>query len=171
MQSPDGKRLVFSALTRLYVMDLPSGTPRRVTNDQNREFQPAWSPDGQWLAYVTWSSEGGQIWKVRADGSGSAQQLTRVPAYYRDPAWSPDGQRIVALRAARIAHMEEFDEFGRQGAMDLIWLPADGSDANFILPARGGQHPHFGPEKDRIYLYSEAGLTSMRYDGTDRHTC
>jgi Tol biopolymer transport system component len=170
MQSPDGKRLVFSALTRLYVMDLPSGTPRRVTNDQNREFQPAWSPDGQWLAYVTWSSEGGQIWKVRADGSGSAQQLTRVPAYYRDPAWSPDGQRIVALRAARIAHMEEFDEFGRQGAMDLIWLPADGSDANFILPARGGQHPHFGPEKDRIYLYSEAGLTSMRYDGTDRHT-
>jgi Tol biopolymer transport system component/imidazolonepropionase-like amidohydrolase len=169
-ESPDGKRLVFSALTHLYVMDLPSGAPKRVTNDQNREFQPSWSPDGQWLAYVTWSEEGGHIWKTRADGSGSPQQLTRVPAYYRDPVWSPDGQRLVALRAPRIAHVEEFDEFGHQEAMDLIWLPADGGDANFILPARGGQHPHFGPEKDRVYVYSDAGLTSMRYDGTDRRT-
>jgi Tol biopolymer transport system component len=170
VQSPDGRRMVFSALTHLYVMDLPSGTPKRLTNDQNREFQPAWSPDGQWLTYVTWSVEGGQIWKTRADGTGSPQQLTHVPAYYRDPVWSPDGQRIVALRTPRIAHVEEFDEFGHQGAMDLIWLSADGGDANFILPARGGQHPHFGPEKDRIYLYSDAGLTSMRYDGTDRRT-
>lgn len=170
VQSPDGKRLVFSALTHLYGMDLPSGTPKRVTNDQNREFQPAWSPDGQWLCYVTWSEEGGHIWKTRADGTGTPQQLTKVPAYYRDPVWSPDGQRIVALRAPRIAHVEEFDEFGHQEAMDLIWLSSEGGDANFILPARGGQHPHFGPENDRVYVYSEVGLTSMRYDGTDRRS-
>jgi Tol biopolymer transport system component len=170
VQSPDGKRVVFSALTHLYSMDLPSGTPTRITNDQNREFQPAWSPDGQWLAYVTWSEEGGHIWKARADGSGSPQQLTRVPAYYRDPVWSPDGQRIITLRAPRIAHVEEFDEFGKQGAMDLIWIPSDGGDATLILPARGAQHPHFGPEKDRVYIYSDAGLISLRYDGTDRRT-
>ena len=142
VQSPDGKRMAFSALTHLYVMDLSSGTPKRLTNDQNREFQPAWSPDGQWLAYVTWAVDGGQIWKTRADGSGSPQQLTHVAAYYRDPAWSPDGQRIVALRSPRIAHVEEFDEFGHLGTMDLIWVPADGGDANFIMPAHGGQHPH-----------------------------
>jgi Tol biopolymer transport system component len=169
-QSPDGRRLAFSALAHLYLMDLPSGQPKRVTNDQNREFQPTWSPDGQWLAYVTWSEEGGHIWKVRADGSGTPQQLTKVAAYYRDPAWSPDGQRIVALRAPTIAHVEEFDEFGRQEAMDLVWLSSEGGDANLVLPARGGKNPHFGPEKDRIYLYSDAGLTSMRYDGTDRRT-
>lgn len=170
VQSPDGKRMVFSALTHLYLVDVPSGAPKRVTHDQNREFQPAWSPDGQWLAYVTWSTEGGHIWKVRGDGTGAPQQLTRVPAYYRDPVWSPDGQRIVALRAPRIAHVEEFDEFGRQGSMDLIWLPAEGGDAHYIVPARGAQHPHFGPEKDRIYIYSDAGLIALRYDGTDRHT-
>jgi Tol biopolymer transport system component len=170
VQSPDGKRVVFSALTHLYLVDVPSRVPKRVTHDQNREFQPAWSPDGQWLAYVTWSTEGGHLWKARADGTGAPQQLTRVPAYYRDPVWSPDGQRIVALRSPRIAHVEEFDEFGRQGSMDLIWLPAEGGDANYILPARGAQHPHFGPEKDRIYIYSDAGLISLRYDGTDRHT-
>src|SRR5437773_5953407 len=63
--SPDGKRLAFSALDRLYVMDLPGGTPRRLTNDTVHEQVPMWSPDGQWVAYVTWSNSGGSINKVR----------------------------------------------------------------------------------------------------------
>ncbi|PYP07481.1 MAG: amidohydrolase, partial [Gemmatimonadetes bacterium] len=59
--SPDGKRIAFSALDRLYVMDLPNGTPRRLTNDTVKEQVPAWSPDGLWLAYVTWTDVGGTL--------------------------------------------------------------------------------------------------------------
>jgi hypothetical protein len=44
--SPDGRRVVFSALDRLYVADLPNGTPRRLTSDEVGEYFPAWSPDG-----------------------------------------------------------------------------------------------------------------------------
>ena len=51
----DGKRIVFSALDRLYVMDLPSGAPRRLTSDSVHEQAPAGRPDGQWIAYVTWT--------------------------------------------------------------------------------------------------------------------
>ncbi len=171
VQSPDGRRLVFSALTHLYIMDIPAGTPKRLTNTDSREFGPAWSPDGQWIAYVTWSEDGGQIWKTRADGQGTPQQLTRVPAYYRDLSFSPDGTRLVALRAPRQARIEQFDEWDHTTAnLDLIWLPSDGGDANLILPARGAAHPHFGSEPDRIYVYSENGLISLRYDGTDRRT-
>jgi Tol biopolymer transport system component len=171
MQSPDGKRLVFSALTHLYVMDIPGGTPRPLTSAAAREFMPAWSPDGQWIAYVSWSQAGGQIWKTRADGSGNPQQLTRVPAYYRDVRFSPDGKRIVALRAPRQAHVEQFDEWDASPVnLDLIWLSSEGGDVNLILPARGAANPHFGPEPDRIYVYSENGLMSLRYDGTDRRT-
>lgn len=170
VQSPDGKRVVFSALTHLYSMELPQGTPRRVTNVADREFEPVWSPDGQWIAYVTWSEQGGQIWKVRADGSGTPQQVTKTAAFYRDPAWSPDGQRIVALRSPRSARVEAFDEWDHVGIFDLVWLPSDGGETSVILPARGALHPHFGPEKDRVYVYSDAGLFSVRYDGTDRRT-
>jgi WD40 repeat protein len=74
--------------------------PRRVTNSETGEYHPIWSPDGEWIAYVTWSSiTGGDIWKVRADGKSAPQKLTQVSAYYKDLAWSPDGSRIVALKA------------------------------------------------------------------------
>jgi Tol biopolymer transport system component len=170
VQSPDGKRLVFSGLTHLYVMDIPGGAPKRLTSGNDREFMPTWSPDGQWIAYSTWtSSTGGHIWKIRSDGSGSPQQLTRVPAYYRDLNFSPDGSRIVALRGPRQGHVEQFDEWDAKPVnWDVIWLSSDGGDANLILPARGASDPHFGPEPDRVYIYSDAGLLSMRYDGTDR---
>jgi Tol biopolymer transport system component len=171
VESPDGKRLVFSAITHLYVMDLPGGTPRRLTNNVAREFTPAWSPDGQWITYVTWSEQGGHIWKTRSDGKTAPQQLTRATAYYRDVAFSPDGKRIVALRAPRQSHIEQFDEWDSTPVnLDLIWIPADGGDANLILPARGAARPHFGPEPDRVYVYSENGLMSLRFDGTDRRT-
>jgi len=171
VQSPDGKRLAFSALTHLYVMDILGGTPRRLTTAATPEFMPAWSPDGQWVAYVTWTQDGGQIWKTRSDGSGSPQQLTRVSAYYRDVNFSPDAMRIVALRAPRQGHVEQFNEWDATPVnLDLIWLPSGGGDANLILPARGAAHPHFGPEPDRLYVYSENGLMSFRYDGTDRRT-
>ena len=170
-ESPDGKRLAFSALTHLYVMDMPGGTPRRLTQNEAREFQPVWSPDGRWIAYVTWDQGGGQIWKAQADGQGTPQALTRVPAYYRDVAWSPDSKRIVALRAPRQARIEQFDEWDHTTAnLDLIWLPSEGGEVNLILPARGAASPHFGPEPDRVYVYSDSGLISLRYDGTDRRT-
>src|SRR5258707_10507557 len=66
VESPDGKKLAFSAMTHLYAMDLPGGKPQRLTSGNTHEFQPAWSPDGKSLVYVTWSSDGGQLWKILA---------------------------------------------------------------------------------------------------------
>jgi Tol biopolymer transport system component len=171
-QSPDGKLVAFSALTHLYVSPIPAaGAPKRLTNADAREYQPAWSPDGQWIAYVTWTSAGGEIWKTRADGSGAPQQLTRTAAFYRDPAWSPDGSKIVALRAATETRNEMEVEFGQPTGMDVIWIPAAGGDAALIAPARGSGQPHFvANEPDRVYVYSPGGLISMRYDGTDKRT-
>lgn len=171
-ESPDGKRVAFSVLTHLYRMDLPDGNPARLNNVEERAFQPAWSPDGEWIAYVTWSDKGGQIWKVRSDGESAPQQITRTPAFYYDPAWSPDGTKIVAIRASTDARHNDVEEGeGSAFGSAFVWVSADGGDVNVIRPSAGAVRPHFGPEKDRIYAYSdEDGLFSMRFDGTDRRT-
>ncbi len=174
--SPDGKRLAFSAFTTLHVMDLPDGKPEALTKAPARAFQPSWSPDGRWLAYVTWTADGGHLWKVRSDGRGSPTRLTEAPAFYSDPAWAPDGETIVLLRAPAHERVQPSVDFGLPQGMDLVRVPASGGAASLILPARGLGRPHFTEDPQRIFLYLDSGpfgaglggLISLRFDGTDR---
>jgi len=163
--SPDGKRLAFSALDRLYVMDLPNGTPRRVTNDSVKEQVPAWSPDGQWLAYVTWTDQGGTLNKIKATPGSKPVRLTSDSAFYDTPVWSPDGARIVVVRGPRAPRTEEHFAPG----YEIDWVPAAGGALTKISPINNWGRPHFSRDPNRIYIYEgPEGLVSMRYDGTDR---
>ncbi|MDB4876575.1 MAG: hypothetical protein JWM41_3021 [Gemmatimonadetes bacterium] len=167
--SPDARKLAFVALDRLYVMDYPSGTPRRLTTSTGGEFEPSWSPDGQWITYSTWSGpDGGHVYKAHADGSGQPQKLTTVSAYWQHPTFSPNGQRIVAVRGPARAFNLALAQPTPGGAEDVVWFPASGGDAMFIAAAGGMDQPQFSRDTTRIYGYSGArGLFSMRWDGTD----
>ncbi len=181
--SPDGTRLAFGALDRLYVMTLPDGQPRRLTNEETGEFQPTWSPDGRSVAYITWNDSVGHIKRVPADG-GRPTQLTRVSAFYQQPAWSPDGRRIVAIRGDARDLKESIDPFVGSGlGSEFVWVPADGGDVNVIGPTRGRSRPHFTADPDRVYSYgfipnasfqpgqaAPVALVSTRWDDTDLKT-
>jgi len=169
VESPDGKKLAFSAMTHLYTLDMPSGKPQKLDTGKATAFQPAFSPDGKWIAYVSWSSEGGQLWKIPASG-GTPVQLSKSLAVYSSPVFSPDGSRIVLLRGNAYDRENSGFDFGQTQNDDLVWISADGGEPNLILPARGAGGPHFTHEKDRIYVYTPGGLVSLRYDGTDRRT-
>ena len=79
-------------------MDFPIGTPKRLTTAVEGEFQPTWSPDGQWVSYTTFpASTGGNLYRVRSDGSTQPQRLTNEAAFWQRPAYTPNGSRIVAL--------------------------------------------------------------------------
>src|SRR5579863_9720232 len=169
VESPDGKKLAFSAMTHLYTLDLPSGIPQKLDTGKATAFQPSWSPDGKWIAYVSWSSEGGQLWKIPVSG-GSPVQLSKSLAVYSNPVFSPDGSRIVLLRGNAYDRENSGFDGGQTNNDDLVWISSDGGEPNLILPARGAGGPHFTHEKDRIYVYTPGGLLSLRYDGTDRRT-
>lgn len=164
--SPDGKRLAFTALDRVWVMELPGGTPRRLTNGDMGEFDPAWSPDGQYLAFVGWSdSTGGHVYRSRiADASfGAMERLTTEPAFFQRLVYSPDGTRLVTIRGARQARVE-----GWRGASDdLVWLPAAGGALRVIAPVGNAREPHFASGSDRVFLLDGGVLTSRALDGTD----
>ncbi|MGE3618066.1 MAG: amidohydrolase, partial [Gemmatimonadales bacterium] len=176
--SPDGTKLAFAALDRLYLVDLPGGTPRRLTTMNQTEAEPAWSPDGQWLAFVTWSdSAGGRVLKVRVGapdrraGRGAANQgpvvVSTEAAIYRSPVFSPDGGRIVAVRGPAEAYREGVGPQAPGSATDLVWFPAAGGAARLIAPTGNRGSPHFTQDTGRIFLSGNDGLVSIRFDGTD----
>jgi Tol biopolymer transport system component/imidazolonepropionase-like amidohydrolase len=195
--SPDGKRVAFSAFNKLYVMPLEANAkPVRLTNlgvNQNwGEFMPAWSPDGAYVAFATWSRAGGHIYRVPSAG-GQPEQLTRRAAYYSYPVYSPDNSKIVFTygsltdqlfadlrdehsfnspeEAALHGHSEsEIGGVNPTGIRDLRYIPATGGDAIFITAADGGQMPHFSNDANRVYYTTFQGLASVRLDGYDKRS-
>ncbi|ACU04012.1 amidohydrolase family protein [Pedobacter heparinus] len=100
--SPEGRQLVFSALNRIYIMDLPGGKPRILVKQPFSQFQPAWSADGQWITFVSWSdAEFGQVWKVDKNGD-SLTQISHKAGVYHYPNWSPDGKSIAVTKGRKV---------------------------------------------------------------------
>ena len=169
-RSPTDSTIVVSALGRVYAQDGADAAPRLLSSPGQRAYQPTFTPDGRNVVYVTWSGDGGHVWRVPT-GGGTPRQLTSAPAFYSQPSVSGDGERVVALRGALSARVEMPSEFGMTPlALDIVWLPTAGGDTTLIAPSRGVARPHFGPEDDRVYVTSGVGLQSMRWDGTDSRT-
>ena len=136
--SPDGSRLVFQAVGKIWVMSLAAGKPVRLTSDGFKplEFAPAWSPDGRWIAFTSWEDgKGGHLWKVGASG-GNPERLTRTVGEYLKPSWGPDGSYLVLARGSGATFR------GRNLAdnlwYDMIRVPANGGDAQLITTANTG---------------------------------
>jgi Tol biopolymer transport system component len=189
--SPDGRRLAFIALDALYVGDLTPahggvgaqkimiGNPRRLTRGGMVEHSPIWSPDGRYIAYVTWTdTAGGNIYRVQADGNGQPERLTRTTGYYDKIAYTRDGSRIMAVHGSRQQRMRNFEDFGGLGAgaeLEYVTIPAAGGEATRVTwigagsSQEGRNVPHIGPDSTRMYVWAGTeGLVSMRFDGTDR---
>jgi imidazolonepropionase-like amidohydrolase/Tol biopolymer transport system component len=184
--SPDGRRVTFTALGKVWVMDLPAGTPRRLTSAAQGvvETAPTWSPDGQSVAYATWvDGDGGDIFV--ADLTGSApRNLTRAPAMYARLNYTPDGARLVFARAPRRTRTYMVDDAGIQprtatGAgselnLELRWMAPTGGMQHHITVVADvgamplGGYPHFTSDTSRVFFHDGSGLVSTRWDGSDR---
>ena len=129
---------------------------RRLTTGTDVEHGPVWSPDGQFIAYVTWNDDdGGRIYRVRADGSGQPERLTPVAAFYDKLTYSRDGSRLIGVRGSKMHRLRTLEDFGdHSGSAELeyVWLPAAGGTVTRIAWVAGGsteqgrEAPHVGPD-------------------------
>jgi imidazolonepropionase-like amidohydrolase len=189
--SPDGKLLAFDAFGRVWLQDIAAGraqgAPRRLTTDSpsrpSREYAPAFSPDGRWVAYVTWSDrEAGHLWKAPVAG-GEPQRLTRTAGHYANPGWSPQGDRLSLVRGSGLEFRGRQPE--EESVFELHWMDAGGGEAHYVTTVAPSNwrsyHPQgFWSEDGTRLLYREAiepkkptddpktELVSVRLDGTDK---
>ncbi len=79
--------------------------PTNVSHRDTPSFNPDWSPDGEWIAFVSLVGQDAHaaIFVVRADGT-ALHQLTDFPEGAYQPRWSPDG-RSIAFRRGWTAHV------------------------------------------------------------------
>lgn len=102
--APDGNRIVFAGqtggLTDMYVYDLAAGELRRLTNDPYADLQPAWSPDGSRIAFVTDRFGTGLpslMWgnyrlATMDPVTGTIEEVQAFPTgKHINPQWGPDG--------------------------------------------------------------------------------
>jgi Tol biopolymer transport system component len=83
--------------TQIFIVDTGTGTYRALTSEANGAYDPAWSPDGNWLVYSARQDKGDtNLIAIRADGTGR-QRLTDS-GKDRGATWSPDGAQIAFVR-------------------------------------------------------------------------
>ncbi|WP_408888525.1 amidohydrolase family protein [Myxococcus faecalis] len=171
--SPKGDRVVFQTLGKLYVKELPGGTPKRLTKQEDHlEFYPSFSRDGRSIVYTTWDDEKlGAIRMVSATG-GEGKVVSTRPGYYVEPALSPDGKSLV-YRASGDGYLMP-GQWSRETG--LFVQPVAGGTPRRL--ARDGEQPHFGVRSDRVYfLHVESkekedvrSLKSVGLDGSQERT-
>lgn len=100
--SPDGRQVVFTIREtnweeNAYETELwlgGSGALRQLTNSKKSSLQPAWSPDGAWLAFISDRDGKRRLYRIAIAG-GEAEQLTSGDEGVANFAWSPKGNQIA----------------------------------------------------------------------------
>ena len=126
-----------------------STTLTRLTFEEGLQAQPAWSPDGRFIAYTSNQTGNFDIW-VQPIGGGRAVQVTNDPALDWQPAWSPDGNTLAfrserrgggiflvpALggRERQVAPFGHVPQWSADGAKVLITLQAPFASASNVIP-------------------------------------
>jgi Tol biopolymer transport system component len=151
LPSNDGKKLYVQAAqprAQLVRYDPPS-----------RQFLPflsgisasdlAFSPDGQWVAYVTVPE--GNLWRSRIDGTDRLQ-LTYPPALAVLPVWSPDGSRI-AFNSFSVGGPWVASLVSSQGGPSEPIFPNGGAGVDFNWSPDGSQIIFsFGPDYQDLHI-------------------
>jgi Tol biopolymer transport system component/DNA-binding winged helix-turn-helix (wHTH) protein len=144
----DGKRMIYEewqGQTNIFSVDtaLPQRPPEQVTLATRWDWNPATSPDGRRLAFVSDRSGSAEIWVSDVDGRNPLKLTAFDGPYSSGPEWSPDGSQLV------------FDSPAVEGNFDLFLVAADGGAPRRLTtnPAED-RFAQFTPDGRAVYFTS-----------------
>ncbi len=143
----------------IYVDDFEADTSTQLTTSSDREVSPAWSPDGERIAFRGRIGDNSDIYVIDTT-TGATVRLTEDPGFDGDPRWSPDGSRIVFTS-------------DRGGSFDIWEMDADGSNQTRLTDHPGDdEYPTWSPDGSFIAFQSDRygflQVWVMRADGSDQ---
>jgi len=152
--APDGNRALFGARGDIFTLPVKHGNTRNLTDTSDvHERGSKWSPDGQWIAYISDATGEDEIYIMKQDGSEKPVQLTTgADTYKYQIYWSPDSKKILwSDRLFRLNYVDiqtkKVVEVARTDVWEIrqyAWSP----DSNWIAYTK--------PEEmsmPKIYLY------------------
>ena len=147
--SPDSKYLVFDANApgdrppRLWLVPVECGDVRPLVPEVVPAWQPALSPDGEWVVFATFRGGRSDVWKAKLNGD-SLTQITDDPATDHHPQWSPDGNSIIFTS-------------DRGGNWDVWMTNSDGAGGTRQITTfpESDDHAMFSPSGKLIAFMSE----------------
>lgn len=105
-------------------------------------ISPAWSPDGQQIAYVSFEAQKPVIY-VHTLATGQRRVLANFKGSNSAPAWAPDGRRLAVVLT-------------KDGLSQLYVINADGSGARRLVTSPGiDTEPAWSPDGQAIYFTSD----------------
>jgi TolB protein len=130
----------------------------RLTTDGHLKQRPAWSPDGNTLAFTR--HQGATIFLFLRSADGKERRLTKGDSPEYDACWSPDGKRLTFA----------FDKtVPNQGDIEVHAIGADGENQHPVATSPGKltheEWPAWSPDGERI------AFTSTREDNQEIHVC
>ncbi|MBI4561135.1 MAG: Tol-Pal system beta propeller repeat protein TolB [Candidatus Rokubacteria bacterium] len=159
--SPDGKSVAMT-LTKdgnpdIYVLNVATGTLRRLTSHWGIDTEPFWSPTGRELTFVSERAGPAQIFIMDAEGT-NVRRLT-FAGFNTQPRWSPKGDVIVYT--------------SRQGSLDLWAVTVDGSNPRRLTNGPGfNESASWAPNgRHLIFQSNRPGgwrLFTMLADGSEQ---
>lgn len=134
----------------LFVMDLASKevTLKRHFDGMTTLASPAWSPDGQEIAFAATTPAGqSDLYRFRPS-TGELRRLTNDDYADEDPTWSPDGKTL--------AFASDRTRYGKEGHRNLFLLDIDSGEVRYLTcGAWIDQSPRWSPDGSRIAFASD----------------
>lgn len=188
---PSGRRIAFSVHGEIFTAPVEEGDLQQITDGPARDHSPRYSPDGQWIAYITDMDGRDEVYVVASDGE-RRQRVSQLDSLKGDVAWSGDSGALLftssdnRLRKYTLANRETVElatsSYGLIGSPSfspdgrwVVYTKPDHSRRSgiYLVPAAGGEerevtldaysdsNPVFAPDGEKIFFIRGEGLQGV----------